>query len=443
MRDHDRPGAARRLANSLGRTLHLPIYRSSYAQMLTTAANAVLGLLFWVIAARLYPADVVGLGAGGISALQLVAGVGWVGLQFTLLRYVPVAGIRRRHLVALVYGAGVATALAVAIAFTFAVATDLHVPYVAGDALSIAMFWVSVVVWTVFSLQDAVLIGIRRSFLVPAENTTYGLIKLVLLIALAGIDDPWTLLGIWVGGTAVLVAGVNWLLFRRLLEQDRAEPRLPPVSRIARFSVGHTAVALTAWIPDFLVPLLVLRYLDQAANAYYYAAWTIGLSSRLLATNIANAMTVEGAYGEQSIRALLRPVIRLAVTVLLPVMGLLLLGAGVILQAFGPRYADEGATLLRLFAISLLPYTVATFVIAFDRVRERFGAALMIVVVGTLTTIGLDVLLIPAHGISGAGLGWLGGQLAAAATALATSTRTAAWDEAPASGSPGEPAPSP
>jgi O-antigen/teichoic acid export membrane protein len=443
MTDHDRTAVARRLTGSLAQTLHLPIYRSSYAQMLTTAANAVLGLLFWVMAARLYPADVVGLGAGGISALQLVAAIGWVGLQFTLLRYVPVAGSSRRRVVGIAYAAGVATALAVAIAFTLAFATDLHVSYVADNALSVAMFWVSVAVWTVFSLQDAVLIGIRRSFLVPAENTIYGLIKLALLIALAAIDDPWTLLGIWAGGTAALVAGINGLLFRRLLDQDRAEPRLPPVSRIARFSVGHTAVALTAWVPDFLVPLLVLRYLDQAANAYYYAAWTIGLSSRLLATNIANALTVEGAYGEQSIRALLRPVIHLVVTVLLPVMALLLIGAGLILQAFGPRYSDEAATLLRLFAISLLPYTVATMVIAFDRVRERFGAALVIVVVGTFTTIGLDMVLIPAHGISGAGLGWLGGQLAAAATALAASARTSSWHEAPATGSPSEPAPSP
>jgi hypothetical protein len=208
----------------------LPIYRSSYAQMLTTGANAVLGLLFWVIAARLYPADVVGLGAGGISALQLVAAIGWVGLQFTLLRYVPVAGTDRRHLVRTVYAAGVVTALP--LVFTFAFATVQHVPYVAGNAASIAMFWLSVVVWTVFSLQDAVLIGIRRSFLVPAENAIYGLIKLVLLVALAAIDDPWTLLGVWVGGTAVLVAGINGLLFRRLLEQDRAEPRLP-ASRIA------------------------------------------------------------------------------------------------------------------------------------------------------------------------------------------------------------------
>jgi hypothetical protein len=62
-----------------------------------------------------------------------------------------------------------------------------------------------------------------------------------------------------VGGTAVLVAGINGLFFRRLLGQDRAERTLPPVSRIARFSVGHTAVALTVWVPDFLVPLLVLR----------------------------------------------------------------------------------------------------------------------------------------------------------------------------------------
>lgn len=423
MPHHDSHGVARRWALGFARTRRLPIYRSSYALILTTGANALLGLLFWVAAARLYSPDVVGLGAGGISALQLVASVGWVGLQFTLMRYVPVAGSRRRRLVALTYATGVGAALVAAVVFTTGFAHELRVPYVAGGALSTGTFWIAVAVWVVFSLQDAVLLGIRRTFLVPVENSVYGLLKLILLVALSSIDDPWTFLGAWVGGTGVLVVAVNALLFRRLLTGDRSRSRLPTGRGIARFSAGHTVVAVTAWLPDLLVPLLVLRYLNHAANAYYYAAWTVGFSTRLLAGNIANAMTVEGAYGDGSIRELVRPVIHLCLTIVLPVMGVLLLAAPLVLQVFGPRYAHAAAPLLRLFAISLVPYTIATLVVAFDRLRERFGAALAITGVGTLTTIGLDFILIPADGISGAGVAWLCGQAAAAVVAVATAMR--------------------
>jgi O-antigen/teichoic acid export membrane protein len=413
------------LATRVVRTRHRQIYRSSYALILTTGANALLGLMFWVAAARLYPADVVGLGAGGISALQLVASVGWVGLQFTLMRYVPVAGASRRRLVALVYAAGTAAALVAAIVFVLGFARTLEVPYVADSLLHGVAFCVCVVVWVVFSLQDAVLVGIRRAFLVPVENTAYGALKLVLLVCLSRIDDPWALLGVWAGGTALLVAVVNGLLFRRLLFAEGVRPQLPGSRRLARFSAGHTTVALTAWVPDFLVPLLILSYLDAAANAYYYAAWTVGFSCRLLAMNLANALTVEGAYADDPISTLLRSVIRLSVTILLPVMAVLLIAAGPLLSIFGVDYADRAAPLLRLFAISLVPFTIATFVVAFDRVRGLFGTALAITGIGTVATIVLDVLLIPGSGITGAGLGWLGGQILAAIAALGLMARSA------------------
>ncbi|MDX6643270.1 MAG: hypothetical protein QOD76_1232 [Solirubrobacteraceae bacterium] len=425
IRDHKHPAAARAFLRRLAGTRYLPIYGSSYALFLTAGANALLGLVFWVAAARLYPASVVGLGAGGISALQLVATVGWVGLQFTLLRYLPVAGLKRRRLVALVYGAGMGAGLVAAVVFTLLLAGDLRVAYVADAPLSAIAFCVSVLVWVVFTLQDAVLVGIRRAYLVPIENTIYGALKLLLLVVLSAIDDPWTLLGVWVGGTGLLVVVVNGFLFRRLLIADGQPPRLPGTATLARFSAGQTAVAVASMIPDFLVPLLVLRYLDQATNAYYYAAWTVGFSTRLLPVNIANVLTVEGAYGEHSIWSLLRSVVRLCVATLGPVIIVLLLGADVVLSVFGPRYADAAAPLLRYFAIGLVPFTVVTLVIAIDRVRERFGAALMIASVGTATTIGLDLVLIPANGITGAGLGWLVGQTAAAAAALASAGRMA------------------
>jgi O-antigen/teichoic acid export membrane protein len=396
------------------------VYRSSYALILTTFVNAVLGLLFWVAAARLYPPDVVGLGAGGISALQLVATIGWVGLIFTLMRYVPLAGSSRARLVLTVYGAGVGLATVAALSFTSTLSEHLGVPYVSAGLLSTVAFCASVAVWVLFTLQDGVLLSVRRSELVPAENSLYGALKLVLLAALSGIAEPWTLLGVWAGAAAVFVALVSGFLFGRMLRAPNDPPATPPPAAIARFSVGHTGVAFIAFVPDFLVPLLILAYLDAEANAYYYAAWTVGLSARALAVNIADALLVEVAYGQELFAQLLRTVARpFAALFVLVILGMLI-GGELILRLFGPQYADAGAGLLRYFAISLVPFTIVTLAITLDRSRERFADALLIASVGTVTAVGLDMVLIPRHGIVGAGLGWLIGQTLAALVAIRT-----------------------
>ena len=90
------------------------------------------------------------------------------------------------------------------------------------------------------------------------------------------------------------------------------------------------------------------------------------------------------------------------------------------MHVFGPGYAEEGAAVLRWFALSVIPFTIVTLALALDRSRERFGDALLITSVATVTTIGLDLVLIPAQGIAGAGLAWLCGQSVAALVALRT-----------------------
>src|ERR1700739_4605520 len=91
-----------------------PLYRSSFALMLTTGCNGILGFAYWVLAARLYPAKAVGIGAGAISAMTLVSSLGWIGLQFVLLRFVPVAGGAQTRLVRLTYATAIAIGLVAA-----------------------------------------------------------------------------------------------------------------------------------------------------------------------------------------------------------------------------------------------------------------------------------------------------------------------------------------
>ena len=410
----------RRMAGHVASSRHVPLYRSSYALILTTVFNAVLGLLFWVAAARLYPADVVGLGAGGISAVQLVATVGWVGLIFTLMRYVPIAGNARRRVVVGVYCTGVVVAVCAAILFTVALSASFDVSYISTNAISAAVFCACAAVWVLFTLQDSALISLRRSGLVTLENLLYGLLKLVLLVALSGLAKPWTLLGVWTGSALVFVGAVSGfiLLFDPRMRAQEAPPERLSRRVIARFSAGHTAAAFIAIIPDYFVPLLVLHYLGASANAFYYAAWSVSLSARTLSVNVTSALLVEAAYGRESFLQLLKKLTRLFAAILMPTIVVIFFGAGIILKLFGPNYASAGAGVLRYFALSLIPFTVVTLALALDRIRERFADALVITSLATSTTIGLDLVLIPRYGISGAGLGWMCGQTLAAGVGL-------------------------
>ena len=280
------------------------------------------------------------------------------------------------------------------------------------------LFAASIVFWVIFSLQDPVLIGLRRAGWVPIENATFGAIKAVLLVALAASASAWAILGAWVLGLVGLVLVINVALFGRLLKREQAVPsRLPSERQLVRFATGHHFVAVTAAIPDSLVSLLVLAFMPGAANAYYYSAWAVSFSFRLLAVNMSNALIVEGALAEDKVRSLVRQVSRLAFVVVIPLVVVVVAFADQIMAAFGPQYT-QAADLLRLFAVALIPFTLVNFVIAVERIQERAGRALLIAGASTLFTIGLDLWLIPIVGLTGAGWGWLIGQMVGAAIAL-------------------------
>ena len=219
------------------------------------------------------------------------------------------------------------------------------------------------------------------------------------------------------GAAALLVPPVNVLLFRNLLKDESAS-RLPANRTVVRFSAGHTAVAVAGWFPDFLVPLLVLKYAGESESAYYYAAWTVAYSVRLLVVNMTSALVVEGAFAARApaldascIPAPPSP------AVLLPSIGILFLGADLLLRFFGPDYS-AAETLLRYFAVSLVPFAVIAFTVASERVHQQFGGAL-VAAAASITVVALNLELIPELGIEGAGVAWLIGQSVGAVVALA------------------------
>jgi O-antigen/teichoic acid export membrane protein len=408
------PGPLRKAAG-LTRT---PLYRSSFALVLTTAANAGFGLLFWTLAARLYTTEEVGRGAAAVAALQLVSMLGCTGLTPALVRLVPPSRVHTERLVLGVYAAGVA--IAVISGICVLIATNIGVEPLAVPGYA---YLLAIPIFALFTLQDGVLIGLRKEGLVPIENTIYGIVKIGLLV-LFSAAGAWGIFVAWSMSTLLLVIPVSLLLFGRFIPRHSARESGPSrefsPEDIARFAGGNHVSGLLMALPDFLMPIIVLQAAGATENAYFYAAWQLVWPLRLIASQIANAFTAQAAEDDRKAADLLRRAGFLTFAIFVPLVLFLMVAAYPLLRVlFGQEYAENGEVVMRLLAPGLLPAAFLFLAVAYARVRRQVGRLLFLSVTYSLLSIPLSVLLVSELGIEGAGAAWLISQSAAAAIALA------------------------
>ncbi|CAM5654499.1 putative protein OS=Streptomyces glaucescens OX=1907 GN=SGLAU_07615 PE=4 SV=1 [Streptomyces glaucescens] len=146
------------------------LFRNAYALMLNTGISAVLGLGFWLAAARYYSESAVGQGSAAIAAMKLLAGLTAVTLTGALARFIPVAGRTTGRLILRTYAA---SSLVVALAAGgFLLTLDLFGPsygFLDGPVNGLG-FMAAVIAWNLLTLQDGVLTGLRSALWVPVAT---------------------------------------------------------------------------------------------------------------------------------------------------------------------------------------------------------------------------------------------------------------------------------
>jgi len=69
--------------------LRISLYRNAAYLLMTSGTNSLAGFVFWAMAARLYPAEGVGLASAAISAMGLLALLSTLGMDYGLIRFLP------------------------------------------------------------------------------------------------------------------------------------------------------------------------------------------------------------------------------------------------------------------------------------------------------------------------------------------------------------------
>ncbi|MDQ0405657.1 lipopolysaccharide biosynthesis protein [Streptomyces sp. NPDC000349] len=382
------------------------LFKNAYFLMLSTGVSAVLGLGFWLVAARYYSEEAVGQGSAAIAAMRLLASITATTMIGAVVRFVPRAG---RATGPLVWRAYAASSVVVAVAaVVFLLTLDLwgasYAPL--GTAAMGTLFVLACVAWALLTLQDGVLTGLRKAEWVPAGNAVFSVGKLILLALFAASLPVLGIFVSWAVAIAFSTLPLGWLIFRRLIprqaEADRdVEP--PKTREMGRFLAGDSLGALFSLAMINLLPVMVAVNFSAAQNGYFYVAYTVGGTMEFMAINMASSLTAHASHDPRRLADGIRGALRRMTVLLVPVVLFLVVFAPQILAPFDEDYAEHGSTVLRLLALGALPRIVVELYIGVLRVQGRTGVLAAVQGAMCVLVLGSAAMLFTPAGISGAG----------------------------------------
>ncbi len=382
------------------------LFKNAYFLMLSTGVSAVLGLGFWLVAARYYSEEAVGQGSAAIAAMRLLASITATTMIGAVVRFVPRAG---RATGGLVWRAYAASSVVVAVAaVVFLLTLDLwgasYAPL--GTLEAGTLFVAASVAWALLTLQDGVLTGLRKAEWVPAGNAVFSVGKLILLALFATTLPVLGIFVSWAVAIAFSTVPLGWLIFRRLIPRQTAADRAvepPAVREMGRFLAGDSLGALFSLAMINLLPVMVAVNFSAAENGYFYVAYTVGGTMEFMAVNMASSLTAHASHDPRRLADGVRGALRRMTLLLVPVVVFLVVFAPQILAPFDADYAEHGSTVLRLLAIGALPRVVVELYIGVLRVQGRTGVLAAVQGTMCVLVLGSAAMLFTPAGIAGAG----------------------------------------
>jgi O-antigen/teichoic acid export membrane protein len=388
------------------------LVRNTFTLLISNGSSVVLGVAFWAVAARLYSKRFVGYGAAEVSAMTFLASFALLNLGTLFPRFLYSAGARAGSFLRTGYAASTSVALVVSVVFLLVTRGDRG--YIEPGFLPSLGFVGAVVLWVVFTIEDAALVGLRSPFWVPVENTSFSVAKIALLPIFLTVAPRVGVFSSWVLPVIGCVCAINLYLFLRVIpahvKLSSGAGVVPEFTVIRRIFLGEYFGGLTLTAMMTLPVLFVAATLGATQVAYFQTPWLAGVSFDGLLFSFATSLIVEASARPSVAPATFRKSVRLASWILVPSVLAILVGAPWFLRILGTSYASHGTRLLQYLALAMPFMGVNVVYITFARLARRVRRVFLVQVSISAIVLSLCYVLIHRWGITGAGLAYLMGQ---------------------------------
>ena len=347
-----------RTAASRRPTDHL-VRGSAFLMAATLTASAV-GFAFWLVAARLYSPGEIGIASTLISATTLIAYLSLLGLNNSLIRYLPLSKNRDAEVTQSIL---VTVGGALLVATVYVVVAPLVAPRLVllSDSPAHSFFFVILTAAAAANLlTDSAFIALRGAkYNLLVDGIVQSLIKLALVAPLVALGA----FGLYVAyGLSAVVAVVLSVALLCSVMGLRPRPGRPGTLRgYLGYSGGTYVSACLNLLPILAIPLIVLNEQGAEEAGYYFVAFQIATLLNSISFAICESAFAEGAHDAGQLRTVARRSAKLAFTAQTAGALLTAIAAPYVLGFFGSSYSDNATELLIVLALGSIAVAFNTW----------------------------------------------------------------------------------
>jgi O-antigen/teichoic acid export membrane protein len=382
-----------------------PLHRNALFLVINTGLSGIVGLTFWVFAARLQSPQELGLASALISTCTQLALLASLGLDLGLVRFLPEYKDKPHGLINSVLTLAGLSGIMVGIIFLIGI--PLWSP-----ALKIVItqpaYFIGFTGLTLglvlFSMTNSSFVGLRKSRNVLFSSTTAGVCRIAFLFILGLFSGSLSILFAWGLSIWIAITLSTVILLPREIKNYFPSPRfdwasLKPLA--SQSSMNYIAHLLFNSQLHF-VPLILISLIGPESNAFYFSALALASPTWVIPLAVSMVVVVEGAHNVGNLPLIIRNGLRIAALIDIPLLIFLWFGGPYLLLAFGERYSEESIQTLRVLAVTSIPVVLIDFYLAIGRIQKKMlGPVGLLSLVATGSLVG-TYLLVPHLGILGA-----------------------------------------
>ncbi|HEV2339191.1 MAG TPA: oligosaccharide flippase family protein [Patescibacteria group bacterium] len=385
--------------------MHDSLYRNSIYLMLSTFITAGFGSLFWILAARFVSADQIGIATAIISTSTFIMQFSLFGLKNSIVRYLPKSVTKNAKINT---GANFIIIVSLLLSVSFLLLLPLISPpllFLRNNSIYSFLFILFCISFTLNQFQEGVFVAYRSTGYVVIKNALWGVVKVVLPFFLYGLGSFGIFLAFGFGSIISTLFGIIILI---IAFHFQLSPfiRRDVIQKMGKFSFGNYLGTVVAYIPQFVLPIIILNNIGPKENAYYYIDQQIANLLYIIPIATTQSLFAEGSHDENSMKQHVKKSLFFIFLLMIPSVGITIFMGSFVLHIFGHQYAGNGLQFLQLLAFSALFVSINNVGTALLNIRKKVITYILLNIIAASLFIGFSFLFLSLH-LLGIGYAWL------------------------------------
>jgi len=397
---------------SRGERYELPRFWNSIALILGRMASSGLGFLTWIVTARLYAADQVGIASGVVAAMMLCVQLALVGINSAFINKYPHYIRNPARLVNTSLNILVVSSLTGAGLFVLLASSFFKELNIVAESLSFILLFLGITLFgTLNVLMDHVSITIRRNDQVFLRNVLFGIVTIGAVWILPSLNGSWDSKSII---TAWNLAGISactlgYLQLRKSVPDYgyRLEVDAAMGKGLIRMGFPNFLLTISERTPNWVLPIIVTELLSPTQNAHWYTVWMIAWVVFIVPISIGQNLFAEVSRKPDQLTNAVRHGLRTSLILGSLAAAFVILLPQLLLSLLGKTYVLAGTLPLRILVLAVFPVSFIQAYYEICRGTQRLGEAIATGFISGTVGIGLAAVAGIHYGLPGMASAWL------------------------------------